>query len=139
MICRLHVMNKLPFIIVSLLLSGCATFKVEQTEFVDAKITLADSQASIKVALNGSRFGGSHCYESMLFVLTLGIIPTHCISNYSAAVVAAAEPDREIPLGTFRITSINGWLALFLAPLPQWNFGSPDSPEVEIKRAMSAK
>jgi hypothetical protein len=132
-------MNKFPIIIIALFLSGCATFKVEQTEIVDAKMPLSDSQAPIKVTLNGSRFDGSHCYEPMLFVLTLGIIPTHCVSNYSAAAVAAAESDREIPLGTFRITSINGWLALFLAPLPQWHFGSPDRPEVEIKRAMSAK
>ncbi|MGS5088305.1 hypothetical protein ACVC7V_17620 [Hydrogenophaga sp. A37] len=133
-------MNKLLIATLALILSGCATFKVEQTEVVDTKITLADSSAPIKVALNGSRFGGSHCYEPMIFVLTLGIIPTHCVSNYSVTM-APAEPEQgqAVQLGTFRITTMSGWIALFLAPLPHWNFGSPESPEVEIKRVITKK
>ena len=65
---------------------------------------------------------GFQCFEPMLYVLSLGIIPVHCVNTFE--VRSSAEPEQ---LAKVNVTTISGWAALFLAPLPKWKFG--EAPE----------
>ena len=58
----------------------------------------------------------------MLYVLSLGIIPTHCVNTFE--VQSSSTPEQQTKVS---VTTIGGWAALFLAPLPQWKFG--EAPE----------
>ncbi|MES3020249.1 MAG: hypothetical protein V4857_01560 [Pseudomonadota bacterium] len=130
-------MNKLLIATLAIILSGCATYKVEQTSVVGNKVSNIDDDATIKITTNGARTGGLHCFEPMLYVVTLGIIPQHCATDYSAAITTKTGQDA--PIGNFRISTVNGWLALILAPQPEWRYGWPRSAESEIKQAISKK
>jgi len=58
----------------------------------------------------------------MLYVLSLGIIPTHCVNTFE--VRSSTEPKQQTKVS---VTTLGGWAALFLAPLPNWKFG--EAPE----------
>jgi hypothetical protein len=126
-------MNKICNIIFTLLLAGCSTYKVERIDNINMPALELRSNSVITVTQHNSYPEGLHCHEPMLYIFTLGIIPTHCINRYSVMFIKNLNPQEDIPLGTFQITSISGWAALFIAPFPQWKFGSPPSIENEIK------
>lgn len=90
-------------------------------------------KSAITVTQQNSYPEGFQCHEPMLYFLTLGIIPTHCIYSYNVMLIKNSNQQDDIPLGTFRVTSVGGWAALFIAPFPQWKFGSSPNIEHEIK------
>ena len=57
-----------------------------------------------------------HCFEPILYVLSVGVIPTHCVETYR---VSSEDQD----FGTVKVTKMQGWLPLFMVPLPSWNYG----------------
>ena len=116
-------MNKSSIVILSLVLSSCATYKVvPERGFLKEPSTSED----ITVTKVNEWPEGNHCFEPMMYVLTLGIIPTHCVDTYSVS-----SESRE--LGKFKVTSIQGWIALFISPFPTWQYGYSSEVESEIK------
>jgi hypothetical protein len=133
-------MNKIISVALTIFLSGCATYKVEIADNASTTKTKIDAGAQITVTKENLYPGGFQCFEPMMFVLTLGIIPTHCVYTYSATSITTSLGQQEtVPLGNFKITTIGGWAALLLAPLPKWNFGSPTDPEREIQQIISGE
>ncbi|WHI45408.1 hypothetical protein [Microbulbifer sp. VAAF005] len=116
-------MNKLPLIILISLLSACATYKVEPEDKFSEAISDKDAVAVTRV---NKWPEGNHCFEPMMYVLTLGIIPTHCINTYS---VSSGSQE----LGQVKVTSMQGWVALLIAPFPNWQYGYTNEVESEIK------
>ncbi len=106
-----------------MVLSSCATYKVVPEEEFSKETGITESITVTKV---NERPEGNHCFEPMMYVLTLGIIPTHCVDTYSVS-----SDSRE--LGNVKVTSMQGWAALFMAPLPAWQYGYGSEVESEIK------
>ena len=130
-------MNKVISFILLTLIGGCATYKVEMADKASVAKMIPNPDASILIKQENLYPEGFQCFEPMLFVLTFGLIPTHCVDTYSASTTT--DQQKLVPLGSFEITTIGGWAALIIAPLPQWKFGSPDKPEIEIKQIISHK
>lgn len=121
-------MKKIWLIALMASLTGCSVYRVTPEEgswLTDRHI----SQAEITVAKVNQYFQGAHCFEPMLYVLTLGIVPTHCVDTYSITIIA---PETEPATGTYRITRMNGWLPLFLMPFPAWHYGNGPEKELEV-------
>ncbi len=64
----------------------------------------------------------------MLFVLTIGLVPVHCVDTYRVSAVGA-DAD-----AVYTVTAMEGWVALFLMPIPDWHAGFGREPEPEIER-----
>ena len=133
-------MNKIISVALTILLSGCSTYKVERADNTSVAKATIDASTQITVIKENLYPGGFQCFEPMLFVLTLGIIPTHCVYTYSATSISTSLDQQGIvPLGNFKITTIGGWAALLLAPLPKWNFGSPTDLERAIQQIINSE
>ena len=116
-------MNKFSLILPVLFLSACATYKVVP----DGKLNKAASSDEVVIVTKVNEWPeGNHCLEPMMYVLTLGIIPTHCINTYN---VSSGEQE----LGQVKVTTMQGWVALLIAPFPTWQFGYTTEVESEIK------
>lgn len=116
-------MNKLILILLPLLLCSCATYKIEAQGKINSVVASAES---IEVKQENEWPGGHHCFEPMLYVLTLGIVPTHCVDTYKVSSESAE-------IGTVIVTKMQGWVALFMAARPSWQFGMGNEPESEIR------
>ena len=122
-------MNKLAIVFLSVVLSSCVTYKIVPGGNFSAE---ARTIESITVAKINKWPEGNHCFEPMMYVLTLGIIPTHCVDTYS---VSSDSRD----FGKVKVTFVQGWVALFMAPLPTWQYGYGSEVESEIKDIVQVK
>jgi hypothetical protein len=113
-------MNRYIAITLTLLLSGCASYKVAPVG--ELKKLPVGERASIKKQNEWP--GGAHCFEPLFYVLSLGIIPTHCVDTYT--VIAESGE-----LGTVKATSMQGWVPLLMAPLPVWQYGFGTEVDIE--------
>lgn len=64
---------------------------------------------------------GQHCFEPMLYVITAGLVPTHCLRSYR---VTTESDDGSLEERDYELTTMQGWLTLFLPPFPSWYFGA---------------
>jgi len=116
-------MNKLSLSLLTLILSSCASYKVVP----EGDIAQAKNNSETLVVTKMNEFPeGRHCFEPMMYVLTLGIIPTHCVDTY----IVSSE---SVELGRVKVTYMQGWVALLIAPLPVWEYGYGSAVESEIK------
>lgn len=102
----------------STFLTGCAAHRISTTN--EAAWVSTDPQPEITQLNTWPE--GNQCFEPMLYVLSLGIIPTHCVNRFE--VKSSSNPEQQANVS---VTTIGGWAALFLAPLPNWKFG--EAPE----------
>ena len=111
-------------------LAGCAVYRVAPEN--DAALKAAHVLPSSKVeVVKQSRFpDGFQCFEPMLFVLTIGIVPAHCVDTYTAS---AFSSNGEQVSGTYKLTRMQGWLPLLLLPFSGWHYGLAQQPEVVIE------
>jgi hypothetical protein len=122
-------MNKFLLIPLCSLVSACAAYKVVP----EGSVLRASSDSdSISVKKLNKWPEGGHCFEPMLFVLTLGVIPTHCVDTYSA------ETDSH-QLAKIKVTSMQGWIPLLLAPFSPWKYGYALNVESEIYELVKAE
>ncbi len=132
---------RLALVSIALALSGCAVQRISATESLDEKLPalrahLQEQPDAELVVTRLSGFGaadeGLHCFEPMLYAVSLGVIPAHCrsrhhLSSQSPAGVEVSELETDVV-----VTSMQGWLPLFLAVLPSWQFydGGPVEEDV---------
>lgn len=76
-------MNKIIILTISLSVISCATYKIVPNEDFNLIEFHKNKNISINIEKSNQQPGGLHCFEPMLFVLTLGIIPTHCVDTYN--------------------------------------------------------
>lgn len=102
--------------IISLFLSGCASYKIETSSSFDFSKIKDDNREKIEVIKLNDYPQGGQCFEPMLFVLTLGLIPTHCVDDYEVKVGS-------VSVGEAKATYMSGWIPLFLPIHPKWKYG----------------
>ena len=66
-----------------------------------------------------NKFLGASCSPPILFIVSLGIIPSRCVDRYK---VINSEGINEYS-GEYVVTRIGGWFALILGMFPDWEFG----------------
>lgn len=102
-------------------LAGCATYRIAPGD--DAGYDPPGPDVAIVVTRENDSPEGFQCFEPMLYVLSIGIIPAHCVDTYVVAIPDSMAADTSRRLTVFTVTSIQGWVALLLAPLPDWRYG----------------
>ena len=122
-------MKKLVAIILAGSLVGCAAYRItlKEDRGLAAAVQRAGSDAPIQVSKENRVPEGFQCFEPMLFFLTVGLIPVHCVDTYKAS---AAELGGE---SIYTVTAMQGWVTLVLMPLPGWHFGFGRNPQPEIE------
>lgn len=118
-------MKYLTMLLISLMVSSCASYKVETSEEFNFSEVEGKSEQSIELKKTNDYPQGGQCFEPMLFVLTLGIIPTHCVDDYNVAVEGG-------DIGKAKVTMMSGWFPLFLALSPSWKYGVEPKIEKEL-------
>ena len=94
------------------LLSGCGAYRV------NVEGGTPDATSELRIEQLNEFPEGVHCFEPYLYVISLGIIPAHCVNRFSIETV---EPDGEtVETYTAEVVSMQGWVALFLLPTPTW-------------------
>jgi len=119
-------------------LSACVAHKITATE--DFRQLSAESLSATGSQPNPNVFKinegpeGWQCFEPMMYVLSLGIIPAHCLDRYHVSWTDP-EPDSKADLKThFELSSVQGWVTLVLVLSPHWKFGYSADPEEDIQR-----
>ena len=94
------------------ILSACSVYKVEAVRDFKPRLhdkTLSEKPPSEPVRLN-SHMEGGQCFEPMFYVLSLGIIPSHCVGYYQAGS------------DVFRITTMMGWIPAVYPLFSDWEY-----------------
>ena len=125
----LGVIQRVSILAATLLLGGCATYRIEA---LDGRFPLNAPQPHI--VKENTLPEGRHCFEPLLHFLSIGIIPTHCVDTYS---IEFSEPT--VSSLKVEVTSMQGWIALFLAATPGWTLGYPDNVESKIHTKLRTK
>jgi len=110
-------MRWLALSILLFLQTSCETYKISPR--VDMNQVSVGSEIALKKNEIPHWPGfpeGLHCFEPLLYILTVGVIPTHCVERYTVL-------SDSVEVGQAKITWIGGWAALVIAPLPDWRFG----------------
>jgi hypothetical protein len=109
--------------------SGCAAYRITLKEDRGlAEAVKAHPESAVKVEKQNSFPEGLQCFEPMLFVLTVGLVPVDCVDTYKV-FVPEVRGER-----TYTVREMQGWVTLFLLPLPHWHYGFARKPEPEIEQ-----
>jgi len=120
-------MNKLLLLIFTLTLSSCATYKIAPDDDFNYSELRSSSNEEIFIEDRTADIpGGLQCFEPMLYVLTLGIIPQHCIYNYEVT-------NKHNAIGNVEVTHMQGWVALLVTLFPSWHYGNGHGDDIENK------
>lgn len=127
-------MKALLPLVTAVLLSACASYRIAPEEGTSLRL---DDSTTVSIVKENAFPRGEHCYEPLLFVLTLGIVPTHCVDTYRATT----EPKGEQPpqSGVYKHTRMSGWFALLMAAMPGWRYGVLEHPEQGIESMVRGK
>ena len=126
-------------LIVLVPLTACVAYKVTPTDEFDAQSKAIQHHLRVKPeeAISIQKLNelpeGLHCFEPLLYVLSLGIIPTHCLDRYHVSVSSNAQSNAEDLRTDFEVTVLQGWVALLLPVSPHWKFGYGQNAEEEIQ------
>lgn len=113
-------------------LVGCATYKIEATS--EYQSTSVETSSELYVTQVNDYAEGVHCFEPMLHVLSLQLIPTHCIERYNVSDSHPSKRDETTLETHFVVTSMQGWIALPMSLSRQWRFGYGEDAAVQIEQ-----
>ena len=120
-------MGNLKYLILVLTLTGCTVYKIVPDDKVSRGVASLEKLSITKV---NEWPGGNHCFEPMLYVFSLGIIPTHCVDTYK--VSSSSEE-----IGNVKVTTMQGWFPLLMVPLPSWQYSVETDVEPKVKEYVS--
>jgi hypothetical protein len=95
--------------------------------------TAEDPRSKITVLRNQSDVWpgrGFQCFEPMLYVLTIGIIPADCTNDYAFEAVLERHDSTTPFHREYTVTQIQGWVFRSPVLFPGWEFGSGPAPSV---------
>ena len=121
-------MMRILIIVTSFLISACASYSLNVSEDFQYERVRAASSDTIQVKQLNHYAKGVHCWEPMFFVVSLGLIPTHCVNDYEVFV-------SDESVGKAWVTMMSGWLPPLLSLLPGWTLKEPDVKEAVIERS----
>jgi hypothetical protein len=110
-----------------LTLSACSVYKVEAVRDFKPRLhdkPLAKKPPSEPVRLNSPMEGGQ-CFEPMFYVLSLGIIPSHCVGYYQTGN------------SVFRVTTMMGWIPAMYPVLSDWEYDLDEKSEMRTLKKLS--
>lgn len=119
--------------VVTVLLTGCAAYRIAPENDTALKAAHISPSSKVEVVKQNESPGGFQCFEPMLFALTVGIVPIHCVDTYRASTLTS---NGEQVSGTYTVTRMQGWFPLLLLPLPSWRFGFAEHPEAGVEAAI---
>lgn len=129
-------MKRMATTALSLLFAGCVASSVspglDRQLSSEARDLMAQDGFSVatEVVRTSVPFAGAHCFEPMLYVLSLGIIPAHCKDSYILKADFGAGKGAKTVEQAFEVTTMQGWLMILYPLLPDWEFGeNHDAPE----------
>ena len=124
-------------------LVGCAAYKLAPTSNFETKAPMirahlgADPQRTISIVKLNEYPEGAHCFEPLLYVLSVGMIPAHCLERYHVGILPPAQAKQDDLKADFEVTAMQGWIALFLPLSSRWRFGYGENVEEEIRGKIS--
>ncbi len=130
---------KLLAMVMALSLAGCVVHRVESTESLDGKAEslgdhlATDAEVGLVLTPLNTYPEGAHCFEPLFYVLSLGVIPTHCVSRLHVSEEPVDETDVSTLDTDIIVTSMQGWLPTFLGILPDWQLGYGDRVEDDVR------
>jgi hypothetical protein len=121
----LYLMKLIAGVTLMAFLTGCGAYRVALKEGDVALAPVPDG--AVEITKQNESPQGLHCFEPMLFFLTIGIVPTHCVDTYQVSTATTQS--------TYTVTQMQGWLTLLLLPLPSWHytFGHRGHAETEVE------
>jgi hypothetical protein len=88
--------------------------------------TVDDPRAAITILQNRHTWPtGFQCFEPMLFILTVGVIPGDCSLDYDFDAFVATRDSVKIVHRRYSVTHVVGWVWTVLWLLPGWEVGPP--------------
>lgn len=119
--------------------AGCVAHKLEGTDALTQKATtlnerrLAEPGAELVVTPLSTWAEGAHCFEPMMYVLTLGLIPTHCVRRYHVSDELLGDVDPASLDTDVTVTAMQGWFPALLPVFSGWRYGSGFEDEDKIR------
>ncbi len=135
---------KVLVVFTGLSLAGCVVHRVETNASLDNKIEslgerlAADPHAGVALTPLNIYPEGAHCFEPLFYVLSLGLIPTHCVSRFHVSDAPIEAVDVSTLETDVTVTSMQGWLPVFLGALPDWQFGYGEGVEDEVRELIES-
>jgi len=108
---------------------GCSTYRVSPLTKLDIP---KEVNAPYQFEKTSNLGEGKHCFEPYLYVLTLGIIPAHCVDRYSV------YNDTQ-QVGQIKVTRMMGWIPLFMSIFPGWQYGDDIILDIEFNKLIDKK
>ncbi len=124
-------MRVLAVLAANFLLVGCSAHRISPVGEA-AQPDAISSSVAISVSKINAQPEGYQCFEPLLYVLTLGIVPTRCVDTFKVSV--ASEESELTATRTYEVTTVHGWFSFLLAPTSPWRYGEIRAPENEIER-----
>ena len=113
-------------LVIILSLSSCAVYRVQKLPEYNAKSwyePISELPTTEPKRLNPLS-EGFQCFEPMLYVLTLGIVPSHCVGYY------------QYGNDVYKVTDMTGWIPAIYPLFSGWryDFGNNNGFRTEMER-----
>ncbi|MDF7802180.1 hypothetical protein P4C99_22095 [Pontiellaceae bacterium B1224] len=131
---------KIALPLLSLILTGCVATRIspKPDNSLSSKALSFIQSPSIQTTAEAivSENKSIHCFEPMLYVLTLGIIPTHCKYSYDLTVEINDGEKTNLIKKNYIVTTMQGWLPILYPLSPNWKYGSGSDAEELVKNTV---
>ncbi len=131
--------KQLAMVSLLVLQAGCVVHKLDGTASLDEKTPAlverraTGADASLVVTPLSTWPEGEQCFEPMLYVLSLGLIPTHCVRRYHVGYEAVGDVDPASLETHVTVTSMQGWIPALFPVLQGWRYGAGLEPDEDIR------
>jgi len=71
---------------------------------------------------------GFQCFEPMMYFLSLGLIPTHCVGKHELIIKFNENGVEKTITKKIKETTMGGWFPLFLLFSPNWEYDNNANP-----------
>lgn len=75
-----------------------------------------------------NHFEGFQCFEPMMFLFTLGLVPTHCVGKHELVFKVVEDGEAKTITKKVKTTTMGGWFPLFLLFSKKWEYDLNSNP-----------
>lgn len=94
-----------------------------------------DNPAGKIIILEASKqnsFDGWQCFEPMLFIITLGLVPAHCVEKHELVFKVVENGESNTITKKAKKVTMQGWIPLFLLFSRKWEYDLSSDPYERI-------
>ncbi|WP_428240074.1 hypothetical protein [Gynuella sp.] len=77
-------------------------------------------------------YEGFQCFEPTMYILSLGLIPAHCVGKFELIVKFMEDGKGKVVTKKIKQISMAGWFPLFLLLSPNWEYDLSTNPYERI-------